>query len=98
MPLIPSLNREDRNLGSQDEKLGLQKQASINRPSRLAGKAAGQPLGMSYIPPLDLPTSMNANMGGGSATSPSPMQPGAVQENKGIKRRPDTGTAAMTGQ
>jgi hypothetical protein len=98
MPLINASLRERRNLGDQDEKLGLQKQASINAPSRLASKAAGQPLGTSYIPPLDLPTSLNSNMGGGSPTTPSPMQPGDVQTSRGNKRRPDTGTAAMTGK
>lgn len=98
MPLINANLREGRNLGDQDEKLGLQKQAGVTAPSRLASKAAGQPLGTSYIPPLDLPTSLNSNMGGGSPVSPSPMQPGAMQTGRGNKRRPDTGSAAMTGK
>ena len=103
MPLIPSFAREDRSLGGEQEKLGMQSQAGINQPSRLASKAAGQPMGMSYIPPLDLPTSMNASMSGGSPTAPAAMgaanpKSGEIANKQGIKRRIDTNKAAMTGQ
>lgn len=98
MPLIPSLARDDRNLGSQEERLGLRDQATLNKPSRLGSKASGQPLGFNYIPPLDLPISTNATMGGGSPTTPAPLQPETVKNNQGIKRRPVAGKAEMTGQ
>lgn len=90
--------RHDRNLAGENEKLGLETQASVFSPSRLASKASGTALGTNYIPPLDLPTAMNANMGGGSPTAPAPMQPAAVQSKQGIKRRPNTDGAKMTGQ
>lgn len=98
MPLIPSLSRENRNLGDPVEKLGMKDQASLNKPSRLASMASGQPLGMNYIPPLDLPTGMGLSLGGGSPSAPTPLQPGAVENRQGIKRRPITGQATLTGQ
>lgn len=95
--LIPS-DRQDRLLGTQADKLGLNTRANINRPSRLASRAAGQPLGMSYIPPLPMPDDYQANLGGGSPESPGPSSSSTpTTSTAGKKNRPPVGDSKLNG-
>lgn len=96
--LIPSNKREARILGSPDEKLGLQTPSNLNRPSRLGSKAAGQPLGFNYIPPMDVTTDNLLSLGGGSPTTPQPLGPNTPETQQGVKKRPQQGGAAIIGK